>query len=211
MLGVGRSGTTILQHLLNTAPGVEIKGENGGMVWPLIDSYGRLKQAKESGGRWATAWSGDPWFGFEQVSETRFGVHIRDTLVNLVFQPSPEATRLGFKEIRFPEKNLVRSCRLVLELFPGTLFVLNFREVSRIAASGWWANRKFSKLTIARRQARLGNLQKHLGRHCYPVQYSTFHAETAERARLFDWLGLEYDPSAAEEALRTRLRHASAG
>ena len=43
----GRSGSTLLQSLLNSIDGVHISGENGGIINQLYYTYKKIKNYKE--------------------------------------------------------------------------------------------------------------------------------------------------------------------
>ena len=207
VLGVGRSGTTILQHVLNTIPGFCIRGENGGAIWPLVETYGRVKKNRTGDGKWARSWSGDPWFGFNEVSLDGLASSLRETFVSQILNPPPSTRCTGFKEIRFPIVNLAEKVDLVRELFPRARFILNFRSLESTTKSGWWPNSGQSRRVVSRQLRQLSKLGKSLGDTSYSVTYETFYSLEDERADLFRWLGAAYDRQAVDQAIKTPLNH----
>lgn len=207
ILGVGRSGTTVLQNVLNSVPKVCIRGENGGAIWPLAETYSLVQRSVEGDGRWARDHPGDPWFGLSGVSLSGLAGALRRSFVTEVLQPPLGAQFVGFKEIRFPSRGLVEAVTWVNELFPGARFVLNFREPAAIAKSGWGRDSPRSRTHISRRQRDLARLATFLGDTGFSVQYESFHSTENERKKLFAWLNMDYQADRVDAVLSTRLHH----
>jgi len=204
VLGSGRSGTTIIQHLLNSIPGFDLRGENGGSVWPLIDAIALLHDFRTGDARWASNASTDPWMGFQNIDIEKFESGLIETFVEEVLRPEASARVIGFKEIRFPLKGLGNSIQHIQRLIPRTRFVLAFRNPSSIARSGWWPKQPRAERTIGRQQQALRGVAKSLGERAFSIEYETFHNEESSRVDFFNWLGEEYDSQSVNMVLRTR-------
>jgi hypothetical protein len=63
VLGPGRSGTTIVQAILNGLPHVSIKGENNNFFYWVYKAHENLVSA---GHRPLKSSPTSPWFGYEQ-------------------------------------------------------------------------------------------------------------------------------------------------
>src|SRR6266542_2209527 len=69
----GRSGSTLLQGLLNSIEGCLVRGENYNFCYGLYRSYRSLRATHHRyGGRNRSSSPAHPWFGAELLSETRF-------------------------------------------------------------------------------------------------------------------------------------------
>lgn len=138
----GRSGSTLLQGILNTIPNSCVRGENLGMVVQLFFAYRALIGSRRLVGDEPST-PRHPFFGAELMSTERF---VRTCSELIVDQLSlPVGTRLfGFKEIRWPDGDLERSGVLhpylaFLELvMPRVKFVFLKRDLDEIVGSQWW-------------------------------------------------------------------------
>ena len=61
VFGAGRSGSTILQSLLNADPSVLIRGENNNFFYTTFCSYRALLEQRNQGGTQRS----NPWFGYQ--------------------------------------------------------------------------------------------------------------------------------------------------
>lgn len=209
VLGSGRSGTTLLQKLLNSTDDVIIWGEHGGFLKQIADSYflstedpqiiqqifhqnprpknpnlnfNKLK-LKKIGYCWMN------WYGKKNVVENFSG------FIESFFKPEGLAKQYwGFKEIRYGMED--RVIEMLAELFPTAIFLFIVRDPIDVVASqvtmGWDGDWE----TLARKWAKQN--QKIL----------KFHDDNQHRSRLirfeslidnesdtiknlFSWLGLE--------------------
>ncbi len=141
LLGTGRSGTTLVQRLLNSYPDVLIWGEHAGYLHKLAQAYDILTKSpsmeefsysvNEDIGtnldasvfkdpkRWQ-AWNN--WFKKEDIREL-FRQHIED-----VFNPTQvgQHSIWGFKEIRYGVDDNVPE--FLLDLFPNARFLFVVRN-----------------------------------------------------------------------------------
>ena len=205
VLGSGRSGTTIIQHLLNSIPGFDLRGENGGSFWPLIDAIALVHDFRAGDARWASDASTDPWSGFQNIDIEKFEAGLMETFVEEVLRPEASARVIGFKEIRFPVRGLGRSIQHIQRLIPRTRFVLAFRDPASIARSGWWPKDPRAERTIGRQQQALRGVSKSLGDQAFSIEYETFHSQEASRRDFFRWLGEDYDVNAVNTLLERRV------
>lgn len=148
IIAVGRSGSTILQSMLNTAPHTLVRGENNNFFYWLFKSYQCLTTSEM---RPRGIDSTKPWFGYEYFNPRAYIEHMRELARNfLLGKESPENIFvLGFKEIRFfevPQEDLHPYLNFLELLFPGAKFVLLQRDPAEICQSSWWKRREASLL-----------------------------------------------------------------
>lgn len=138
----GRSGSTLLQGVLNTIPGWLIRGENENFAFHLFRAHGALQTAQAHPYTTDTTMPTDPWYGVQAIDlagvRADCGTLIRNALVP---PPQRETVRcFGFKEIRYlymPEE-LGAYLDFIHDALPDMAVVFNFRTVENVLNSAWW-------------------------------------------------------------------------
>jgi hypothetical protein len=110
----GRSGSTTLKNVLNTAPNTNICGENSGAVMKLLDFYMTLKDIPLK-----HFLNADCEF-YNTYDIATMTDYIRRTIVAM-FKNAPETTTWGFKEITWT----VPHIEAFKELFPSTKIIFS--------------------------------------------------------------------------------------
>ena len=143
---MGRSGSTLLQRVLNVHPEVTIWGEHGGFLSGLLQSYDALSepmtaQNLEVGNRSKDEVVGElsdkgsfkPWVSpFDQAdAEDR----IREMVLGLFTDGLDPSIRWGFKEIRYSRDELAT----LMTMFPEAHMVILAREFRGFAQSRFFA------------------------------------------------------------------------
>ena len=143
---MGRSGSTLLQRVLNVHPEVTIWGEHGGFLSGLLQSYDALSepmtaQNLEVGNRSKDEVVGElsdkgsfkPWVSpFDQAdAEDR----IREMVLELFTDGLDPSIRWGFKEIRYSRDELAT----LMTMFPEAHMVILAREFRGFAQSRFFA------------------------------------------------------------------------
>jgi hypothetical protein len=147
----GRSGSTILQVLLNQALGGCVRGENRSILSGMRDSYEAALYAKFAVGRYAND-PRSPWWGIGDVSSEELAASFRRTMLDCVIRPPSDCTFCGFKEIRYmppfvPDLNT--HLDFMSTVFPNALFIFNTREVETTVKSGWWPEQEGAAEALA--------------------------------------------------------------
>ncbi len=204
VLGSGRSGTTLLQRVINAAPGAAIFGEHNGFLGPVAEAY-YMQQAKgcaHSGTddtehqHHVKRYLSDPalWPGWinayrEEDLAQRYAAFIRGW-----FDPDwIDARRWGFKEIRYGATD--RVIEMLLELFANGRFVFVVRNpVDAIASQRVCAFGEFEALLrdwIANNEAYMRWAEDQPER-CRIVRYEDIvGAPEQSVSELYDWLALQ--------------------
>lgn len=210
----GRSGSTLLQHVLNAIDGVVVRGENNNTLWHLFEAWNALESAapiRDLRARGATTDATRPWFGAELIDADQFGhdlaaLFLRDVL-NL-----PSGTRVGgFKEIRVhgdPEL-FPRYLDFVARFFPGARFVFNTRAHKDVAQSAWWAicDPDFVYATLAEAEALFHGYAQAHPESTLVLHYDSYVQDARALDPLFRLLGRQPDPARLQAALAQRLDH----
>ncbi len=138
----GRSGSTLVQGLLNALPGVLVRGENGFYLMALFRSQRRMRNYQRSFG--GNSWT--PTSAFYGIAEADPDDFVRTTRrlmhTQLLARRNPLSVRtLGFKEIRWEELRTDEwpaFFDFFERIFPNARYVLNDRDPERVVDSGHW-------------------------------------------------------------------------
>ncbi len=201
----GRSGSTLVQGLLNSIPGYLIRGENNGTVELLGQSLRSLNKRRAilSGGTRTTA----PWFGFSDYTPEQGATGYRRFMIDVLLKPEPDTRVLGFKEIRWWKRDLIETLESTREIFPGARFVFNTRNIDDVIKSKWWAEQKAEavRAKLLDREARMDQAHAALGDETvYRIHYDDYTADPELLRGLFSWLGESFDRERIDEVLGTK-------
>lgn len=209
----GRSGSTVLQNVLNTIPGYCIRGENGGMVTSLVDGCLALERAR-SGLRRADRTQRDPWFGIQEADPDAFRKGLADLFVQTVLRPPPDCRTIGFKEVRYTPDNLGDDLfgevtDFLLSKFEDARIVFNTRDAAEVAHSGWWAKRPADKVIplIEHTNMRFAEAHARNPDSTFLIDYADYDGQPEGLVRLLDWLGEKLPPDQLARATNDRLTH----
>lgn len=148
----GRTGSTILQHLLNQDPETLIRGENNNFFYYFYRAYHALEDPNAAKFRLASN-SEHPWYGFKNFKSEELKKYTRLLAIEFLLGTNSlsDYQRIGFKEIRFfplirykPNSNEPNTSELINYLLflsnalGNVKFIHLTRESSEIVKSGWW-------------------------------------------------------------------------
>ena len=206
----GRSGSTLLQGILDSIPGWLIRGENAGSVYPLFTHFRLIDERPQSRPKPRPTDATNPWFGLDGWPRERALREIRRLILDTLLRPEPDTRVTGFKEIRWQSADLADYLRFLQQLFPGARFVVNTRDHDKVVASwqkkgGGWADRDRDAQLIE--VSRIEKLQLEataaLGDAAYRVHFDDYVADPGALRGLFDWLGEEYDEQRLRAVMET--------
>jgi hypothetical protein len=200
----GRTGSTLLQGLLNSIPGYLIRGENDGALEFMFESYRRMNEriGTQKGSKPV-----NPWFGLSDYSPEHAAQSIRRHMQDVFLRPQPDTRVTGFKEIRWwRRRDLVETLEFTREVFPGARFLLNTRNIDDVIQSKWWAerDREESLARLADYEVRLHDAHRRMGDSTYFLRYEDYVADPGVFEGLFDWLGEPFDRERVDEVMATR-------
>jgi hypothetical protein len=205
VLTYGRSGSTLLQNLLATAPGVLIRGENQGVLFRLYQYHSRVLHHRERLAPNAPLPSTHPWFGIDGYPEERALADLRHLVLDTLIRPLPDSRTVGFKEIDWPSGALADYITFLRQVFPGAGFIVNTRDLADVARSKWWARRADAAEHLARLERQLLDVAASLGEDAFRVHYDDYCADREALRPLFGWLDAPFDRSLVDAVMT--LRH----
>ena len=189
----GRSGSTLLQGILSATPGVDIRGENGGLG-EFLWRYHRTALGHRDRVSWDRMVSPrHPWAGIDGYPEDLALRRLRELLLDTVLRPRPETRLAGFKEVRWPEHDLPDYLTFLQQLLPGCRFILNTRDLDETVRSGWWARTPDARKQLQALEQRLRDGLAGRGDEVFAVPYESYRNDAGALRPLFDWLQIPFD------------------
>lgn len=142
----GRTGSTLLQGLLNSIPDVRVFGESEGSLRRLLGVREALVSSNKKLAKPQNDRAENPFFGASRYDPTTVTAEVRSLADRLLFDTLPngeavDCSMVGCKEIKhifLPENDLADYLRQLKEAFdPHFLFLT--RNIDDVLSSGWWA------------------------------------------------------------------------
>lgn len=223
----GRSGSTLLQNVLNAIDGYCIRGENLNVLYPLFrairrvevgqdfswrrDELGKPEQDRHPRAQEILGLPIDPWYGAELFDPHEFGQALCDAFVRTGLN-LPQGTRVGgFKEIRFGED--ITAFDAYLDMlrthFPAARFIMHTRNHDAVLRSGWWVRK--SRLKSRRLLTRLDQcFAAYADAHsdcCFMLHYNDYRDNLDALEPLFAFLNEPFDTAMVEKVLSRELVH----
>ena len=134
-----RSGSTLLQGLLNTSSDIHVTGENGNFLYKIYEAWDAIERHKVIAGRNVKRTSVHPFYGIDWMSSEIFDRHIRALARELIMASCPKEKTplsLGFKEIRYPYVDDLKGYLLFLaKCFDSSTFIFLTRALHDVSNS----------------------------------------------------------------------------
>lgn len=200
----GRSGSTLLQGILSSIPGVLIRGENGGVVSHLHAFHRTVTGHRDRLARPGGLPPSHPWWGIDGYRDETALRGIRTLLLETLLRPEPDTRVVGFKEIDWPTDGLPELLDFLRAVFPGARFVLNTRDLEQVARSKWWAGKPDALGTLQAMERAMVEAVDGLGEAGYRVHYDEYVGEPRRLEGLFAWLGADWDEARIREVMAVR-------
>jgi hypothetical protein len=197
----GRSGSTLLQGILNSIPGAEIRGENGSIHFLLFAASQAIDLMKTQAPdvRDAT----HPWYGAELVPHDEFKRELKDLVTRNILPPKKPGTIVGFKEIRYhhPLYLLRNYTKYLIREYPRAAIIFNTRDLDETVRSNRDAGHAFNEEPLRDADKSFRILAKELPECSYHVHYDDYVGNIDNLRPLFDFLGAPFDRRSIEVVL----------
>jgi hypothetical protein len=206
VVSYGRSGSTLVQGLLDSIPGYLIRGENRGVLYRLYQYHQALEAARDEFGRTESLTPRDSWYGIDEYAASTAIARMRALMLDTLLKPQPDTRVVGFKEIRWFYNDWQRYLTFVREVFPGARFVINTRDHEGVANSKWWGNHPKEDVLqkLVGYEQQLDAMTTVLGDAAFRVHYDDYVADPKSLAGLFEWLGEPFDVAAVTETMAVK-------
>ncbi|MCB8839393.1 sulfotransferase [Aurantimonas sp. VKM B-3413] len=207
----GRSGSTLLQTILQSLPGAFIRGENNNLLYPLFRAWKRAYGTRYNQGPEAIPAHG-PWYGADEIVPRRFGEKLAAAFIDDILTPPPGVRILGFKEIRFhdaEEGEMPQFLDFIRSFFAPCKLVFNTRRSSDVARSAWWKDMEMEEILamvedLDRQYADYALAHPNDG---FLVRYEDYTKDPDSLRGLFEFLDEPFDRARIERALSRQLSH----
>lgn len=202
----GRSGSTLLQGILNAIPGVCIRGENGSALRGLLSSVRALAGANVSFGSEEAGVSTSPWYGINEVDIDAYVTALRRAFVDNVLRPGPASIACGFKEIRYHIGDVVAlndELELMRRIFPRSAFLLNVRNIEDVLRSTELAAHGVEPAEIRQTDEALRAYAAEGREDTILVDYDQYQSDPGKLKSLFEFLGSPLDPITLQQVMST--------
>jgi hypothetical protein len=196
----GRSGSTLLQGILNSIPGYLIRGENR-QVLLHVHRFHRTAVKQRAVHRRSQRKRDEPvgglpptksWYGMDNFGVRASLRDARRLALDTLLRPEPDTRVTGFKEIRWTSDDVSEYVAWLRKVFPGARFVVNTRDLHSVSRSKWWAERPDAYDHLREREERLLQLAEELGDAAFHVHYDDYVDNPRALKPLFDWLGEDF-------------------
>jgi hypothetical protein len=139
----GRSGSTLVQGLLNALPGALIRGENNFFILPLYRSMVLARAFKHNYGGPVSARARSAFYGVHELRPDKFATRTRELVVDQLLGRTKRSLVdvIGFKEIRWHSIKPAEQADFfdfMDTAFPGARYVLNQRDHGDVRTSDFW-------------------------------------------------------------------------
>jgi len=205
----GRSGSTLLQKILNSIDGYKILGENNNALMDLFKACEDLRKTREM---WPKNDAPLPWLGAGEINVDWFTRDVVNAFIKHVLRPDPTTRIAGFKEIRFPtgtDAEMLDYIRFVEKSFPNTKTIFNIRKAADVARSSWWQEAETNRVLemVGRMDAFFRRTAAYQPKFRYVVDYDAYVQDPTQLEGLFEFLGETMDQEKIKEILGVRLDH----
>ena len=210
----GRSGSTLLQNMINALPGHVLRGENANLLGPLVQAWHELRhsdQAAKMRAEGRPSGPHQPWFGYEAVDPDQLGRDLADLFLRDVLRPEPDTRVIGFKEIRWHEapELFAPMLEFLQRYMPMAHFIFNTRDHDQVARSGWWKTmaRTTVQAQLDQAEALYAAWQTDHPESSLTMHYNDYITGPEAWRPLFDFLGEPFDPDLVRAVLGRKLMH----
>ena len=209
----GRSGSTLVQNMLNALPATCIRGENENLLAPLARAWDMLRHSPNRQRARATT-PGQPWYGIEAVTPEGFGAALARSFATEVLRPPPGTRIAGFKEIRWHSDPALFPVMLdfLRDFFPQAQFLFNLRDHEAVMRSGWWQHMPKAEVrrSLTRAEALYADYAARHPQCCLTLRYEDYVQSAQAWEPVFQFLGTPFDAALAERVLAEKLTHLQA-
>lgn len=200
----GRSGSTLVQGLLNAIPGYLIRGENRSAVYSLYQFHRTCVEEAGQRNPTRTAEPTSAFFGITDFAAEVSVTRIRDLVVDTLLRPEADTRVSGFKEIRWYMTDLHDYVGFLRELFPGARFLVNTRDHAVVSRSKWWSQDDQARAKLVGMEERILEVAAALGDDSFRVHYDDYVADPDVLRGLYEWLGEPWRPDLVRATLAVR-------
>lgn len=213
VVSYGRSGSTLLQGILNSIDGVLIKGENGNIIRHFYSAYQELLLNQERHPQ--ANLPIHPWYGSCWLDKDQYLKDVRQLATNLLLnQPTIDRSSiraLGFKEIRYATmEDPLAYLQFLQELFPSSCIIhltRNHRDVAQSQLRKFKVQ-QFAPSVIEAELQKFDELMSNYGHgrtNYFRLDFrDLINPDLLVLEKLYSFLGAEFSPSTIKSEMQIR-------
>lgn len=235
IISTGRSGSTLLQSVLNAHNNVVIRGENNNFFYYMMLAHESLLRG--NGSKTVATNPTQPWYGFQNYDQKLFVNTVRELGIKYMLGEfnCDQVEYLGFKEIRYFDfferqkygdkqpilkdsgdngRRKLRELIIFLsKIFRPAFFILLERNSHEISKSGWWntpglyeEDKLIKDIEIFYKKTKTILINNKLD--FFTINYQALkNQDHKEIEKLFKKIGIQYEQTKSEKVLQTKLTH----
>jgi len=208
----GRSGSTLVQTVLQAVPGYFVRGENENTLYAVFEAWRRARCIRQRFDTRRQVPQHGPWYGADEVDADALAARMIDAFIAEVIRPPENARRVGFKEIRYGDlsaEDLTDYLEFMRRFFPRARFVFNMRNWQDVAKSSWWQDmgEGFVQEMVTRSDAAFEAFAGRYPDISHLMRYEDYVGEVGPFQRLLEFLGETLDPEQLASLLSQKLEH----
>ena len=213
----GRTGSTLLQGLLNSIPEALIRGENNNFGYTLNFSYRECFLSWKKHSKKEMQFATSPWFGAYALNEDVLLNDMRNLFFKQLYPDGSMHRILGFKEIRYLPPDLRASSApypaslfglldFYKILFRNVKFIFHTRDYGQVIQSAWWpgGNAEETINHFTSFDAAVAQYSAENPDICYHTTYADILANAEVVKGLFAFIGAEYNEASVNKVLNTK-------
>ncbi|WP_020401486.1 glycosyltransferase family A protein [Kordiimonas gwangyangensis] len=208
----GRSGSTLVQTVLQSIDGYFMRGENENVLYGIFSAWRRAHSIRQRFDTRRKVPENGPWFGADEVDAEAFADRMVDAFIAEIVRPPEDARVVGFKEIRYgdlEEDELVEFLEFMRRFFPRARFVFNTRAWQDVAKSSWWQDmgEGFVENLVSRSDRAFARFAAAYPSECHTMRYEDYADSIEPFKALFDFLGEPIAEGRLRELAAQKLEH----
>lgn len=192
----GRTGSTLLQGILNTIDGVTVLGENDGAFFDLFSFFRKVQE--RAGPNTLSSLPTSPFFGAGRLDLTALLGAMRNVVEDYFAPFSSDAgvRCIGFKEVHVKDnpKLMTDYLSFLEQIFPNPAFIFLWRDHEAVLQSGFWKSedRLRASKTLESIEAQASRFVE-TRQNCFSLDYKDLSAVAPRLKELVSFLGGRFD------------------
>lgn len=210
----GRSGSTLLQGILNTIEGYCITGENNNAFLQLKQFYDRIVQAQNNNDHMENNWNvkneTNSWWNKSDEHDLLY--HIR-YLMNGLIDPTHQHDVIGFKEIRYNSVDNLEEYLDWLHYITNCKFIFLTRKLDDVVQSEWYRRHpESSKKKLRKFEDKIKTyVTANLEQDWFHIRYEDIISENKNLNLMFKWLDAPFVYDDVDKVLKTPHGYKTSG
>lgn len=192
----GRSGSTLLQGIINSIDGCLVRGENHNFCFSLYQAYLSLENTEKRNKKISNSTSA--WFGSELLNSSLFKKQL-GSIVKTQLLADEDATQIeciGFKEVRYvhlTKEQIIGYLDFLSQFMGKGAIVFLTRDLQDVAKSAWWGERDKEEVTeMLRKFENTMHQYSEANDHVFHIDYKDLVEGSGKLEKLFQFLGAPY-------------------